>query len=339
MTCEKSANGRSAGNNAASGVDPNGGSGQLTDLWLRGGMSRRGDTVSQLEADSPSSLRHLRADIRDFANRWIRSARRAKVAQQKGGGMRGRLWILVVGLLLTMVRVPGIAQEAEPDARTVVQAAVRAMGADNVKSITYSGTTGYVATPGQNYAPSSDWPANQIVSYTRTIDYDAKSSKLDYTLRQGTGQGGPAGGGNAPTITNPLVGDQRTQQFVSGNVAWNMNGTMMVPAPGRCRAAAARDLADAARLSQSRADAGRQSDRHHAQRAGQGSHPSDLVHGPRQVSCAVRDQRQESRRADSDVLPESGRRRSLLRAGAHQLQGLRQRADVPHHVPPASRPR
>jgi len=53
MTCEKSANGRSAGNNAASRVDPNGRSGRLADLWLRGGMSRRGDTVSQLEADSP----------------------------------------------------------------------------------------------------------------------------------------------------------------------------------------------------------------------------------------------------------------------------------------------
>jgi hypothetical protein len=51
--------------------------------------------------------------------------------------MRGRLWILVSGLLLTMVRMPGIAQEAEPDARTVLQAAVRAMGADNVKAITY----------------------------------------------------------------------------------------------------------------------------------------------------------------------------------------------------------
>jgi len=59
MTCEKSANGRSAGNNAASRVDPNGRSGRLADLWLRGGMSRRGDTGSQLEADSPSSPSHL----------------------------------------------------------------------------------------------------------------------------------------------------------------------------------------------------------------------------------------------------------------------------------------
>jgi len=143
--------------------------------------------------------------------------------------MSGRLWILGVGLLLALTRVPGIAQE--PDARTLLQTSLKAMGGENLKSITYSGTTGYVATPGQNYAPSSDWPANQIVNYTRTIDYEARSSKLDYTLRQGTGQGGPAGGGNAPRITTPLIGDQRTVQMVNGNVAWNMNGTTVVPAP------------------------------------------------------------------------------------------------------------
>jgi glyoxylase-like metal-dependent hydrolase (beta-lactamase superfamily II) len=142
--------------------------------------------------------------------------------------MSGRLWILFVGLLLALARLPGIAQE--PDARTVVQASLKAMGGENLRSITYSGTTGYVANPGQNYAPSSDWPANQIVSYTRTIDYEARSSRLDYTLRQGTGQGGPAGGGNAPTVTTPLAGEQRTIQMVNGNVAWNMNGTTVVPA-------------------------------------------------------------------------------------------------------------
>src|SRR5262245_45339465 len=143
--------------------------------------------------------------------------------------MRGRFWSLLVGLLLALTRMPGIAQE--PDARTLLQTSLKAMGGENLKSITYSGTAGYVANVGQNYAPSSDWPANQIVTYTRTIDYDGKSSKVDYTLRQGTGQGGPAGGGNAPTITTPLVGDQRTIQLVSGNVAWNMNGTTVVPAP------------------------------------------------------------------------------------------------------------
>jgi glyoxylase-like metal-dependent hydrolase (beta-lactamase superfamily II) len=143
--------------------------------------------------------------------------------------MSGRLWILCVGLLLALVRVPGIAQE--PDARTLVEASLKAMGGENLRSITYSGTAGYVANVGQNYAPASDWPANQIVTYTRTLDYEARSSKVEYTLRQGTGQGGPAGGGNAPTITTPLVGEQRTVQMVNGNVAWNMNGTTVVPAP------------------------------------------------------------------------------------------------------------
>src|SRR5438132_12300931 len=96
--------------------------------------------------------------------------------------MRGKLWMLLVGALLAVSYAAATAQEE--DARTLLQTSLRAMGGENLKSITYSGTQGYVATPGQNYSPSSDWPANQIVSYTRTIDYDARSSKLDYTLRQ-----------------------------------------------------------------------------------------------------------------------------------------------------------
>jgi glyoxylase-like metal-dependent hydrolase (beta-lactamase superfamily II) len=143
--------------------------------------------------------------------------------------MNGRLWALVVGLLLALIRVGGIAQE--PDARTLVQTSLRAMGGENLTSIQYSGRAGYVASVGQNYSPASDWPANQLTSYTRTIDYEARSSQLDYTLTQGTGQGGPAGGGNAPAITTRFVGERRTIQMVSGDFAWNMNGTAVVPAP------------------------------------------------------------------------------------------------------------
>ena len=54
--------------------------------------------------------------------------------------MNGRLWILCVGLLLTLIRAAGIAQE--PDARTLLQTSLKAMGAENLKSITYSGTAG-----------------------------------------------------------------------------------------------------------------------------------------------------------------------------------------------------
>ena len=143
--------------------------------------------------------------------------------------MNVRLWVLVVGLLLTLTRVGGIAQE--PDARTVVQTALRAMGGESLTSIRYSGSTGYLAASGQNYSPANDWPANQMTSYTRTIDYEARSSTEDLTLEAGTGQGGPVGGGNAPVITSPLDGPQRQISMVSGDYAWTMEGTTVVPAP------------------------------------------------------------------------------------------------------------
>ena len=143
--------------------------------------------------------------------------------------MRSRLWILVVVVLLVVSVSLAMAQE--PDARTLLQTALKAMGGENMKSIRYSASAGYLAAVGQNYSPANDWPSNQLTSYTRTIDYEARSSNEDLTLKQGTGQGGPAGGGNAPLITTPLVGEQRRISMVSGNYAWNMQGTMVVPAP------------------------------------------------------------------------------------------------------------
>ena len=41
--------------------------------------------------------------------------------------MSGRLWVVVVGLLLALTRMAGIAQE--PDARALVQTSLKAMGA------------------------------------------------------------------------------------------------------------------------------------------------------------------------------------------------------------------
>jgi glyoxylase-like metal-dependent hydrolase (beta-lactamase superfamily II) len=143
--------------------------------------------------------------------------------------MHVRLWVLVVGLLLALTRVGGIAQE--PDARTVVQASLRAMGGENLTSIRYSGSAGYLAVSGQNYSAANDWPANQMNSYTRTIDYEARSSMEDLTLEAGSGEGGPTGGGNSPLITTPLEGEQRQISMVSGDYAWNMQGTTAVPAP------------------------------------------------------------------------------------------------------------
>ena len=107
------------------------------------------------------------------------------------------------------------------DARSVLQTASTAMGAANLKTIQYTGI-GWNAGVGQSYSASDDWPKFEITSYTRTIDYDARSSHEDLTRRQGNYP--PRGGGGTP-----LAGDQRQIAVVSGNSAWNVQGTTSVP--------------------------------------------------------------------------------------------------------------
>ena len=142
--------------------------------------------------------------------------------------MRKQLGVFVV-MSVAAVGVTGTAQA--PDARTVLQAALKAMGGENLRTIQYSGTTGYVSAVGQNYSPAHDWPANQLTTYTRTINYDARSSREEYVLRSGSGLGGPIGGGNAPLITTPFEGEQRRHFVVSGTFAWNIDGSAAVPQP------------------------------------------------------------------------------------------------------------
>ena len=109
------------------------------------------------------------------------------------------------------------------DTMTVIANASKAMGADNLKSIQYSGT-GWNAGVGQSFSPTDDWPRFDITAYTRTIDYDAKTSYEDLTRRQGNNP--PRGGG-----ATPIQGDQRNITAVSGNYAWNVNGANIAPQP------------------------------------------------------------------------------------------------------------
>ena len=92
-----------------------------------------------------------------------------------------------------------------------------------VKSIQYSGT-GWNAGVGQSFGPTDDWPRFDITAYTRTIDYDARTSYEDLTRRQGNNP--PRGGGGTP-----LQGDQRAITVVNGTYAWNVNGANVAPQP------------------------------------------------------------------------------------------------------------
>ncbi len=132
--------------------------------------------------------------------------------------MAKRFFVLVA--LLALTANMAVAQ----DARAVVQAASAHLGVASVKSIQYTGNGGWFGAFGQSFAPGENWPRTDIVTYTRTIDYEAKTSREEYTRRQGNN---PARGGGGV----PIQGEPRTVSIVSGNYAWNVQGENANPAP------------------------------------------------------------------------------------------------------------
>ena len=140
--------------------------------------------------------------------------------------MAKRLWFVVVLLALTS----GTA--AAQDGKAVLQAAVKAMGTESLKCITYSGTGGYVGIVGQGYSPADDWPKIELASLSRSINFEARTMREEQVRRQGNYP--RRGGGGIP-----IDGEQRQINLVSGNSAWNLAGTTVNPQPA---AAAARQL-------------------------------------------------------------------------------------------------
>src|SRR6266704_3370275 len=132
--------------------------------------------------------------------------------------------VYVAAALLALIVAMRETQRAQ-DARGVLQAAVKAMGTANVKTVQYSGT-GFNSAVGQSFSPAEDWPRFEVTRYTRTIDYDAKFSREELTRRQGNNP--PRGGGGTP-----LQGEQQQVAVVKGNYAWNMDGQNPVPQPGQ----------------------------------------------------------------------------------------------------------
>ena len=123
-----------------------------------------------------------------------------------------------VGVMLVLMAGTAAAQ----DARSVLQAASTAIGAATLKTVQITGT-GWNAAMGQSFSPEADWPRFEVTKYTRTIDYDGRSSSEQITRRQGSY---PAQGGGG----TPIQGEQQQHFLVSGNSAWNLQGTTAAPA-------------------------------------------------------------------------------------------------------------
>src|SRR6201987_6301073 len=122
---------------------------------------------------------------------------------------------LLMGTALMAVMSGPVAAQT---AASLLQAADKAIGANAVNSVQYSGT-GWMGAVGQSFATEgtgSDWPRTDFKSYSATIDYPSKSSKEEHVRVQGNN---PARGGGFV----PLQGEVRTTNFVSGNFAWNLN--------------------------------------------------------------------------------------------------------------------
>ena len=87
------------------------------------------------------------------------------------------------------------------DAKTVLENASKAMGIP--KSVVYSGT-GYNGFFGQAVQPGFSWPQRELTGYSRSINYDQKSSKEELVFKE------------------QVFGGQRQNNEVNGDKAWAM---------------------------------------------------------------------------------------------------------------------
>jgi len=102
--------------------------------------------------------------------------------------VRKHIAVVVLTMAAAVVPAMALAQEAKPaapetkpvpppptDAKSVLAAVEKAMGAASVNTIQYSGS-GSNAGIGQNRNPQADWPLVRVKSYTREVDFGATGS-------------------------------------------------------------------------------------------------------------------------------------------------------------------
>ena len=131
-------------------------------------------------------------------------------------------WIAIFATLVGFVG--SAAAQNVSDVRSVLEASLKAMGGVGLKTLQYS-ANGWSSRIGQTYGLAEDWPHYEVADYTRIVDYDAKTSREDYTRRQG----------NYPTLGRPPMPEAHVTAILSGGYAWDMQGATPVPQPARRR--------------------------------------------------------------------------------------------------------
>ncbi len=125
----------------------------------------------------------------------------------------GLSFVLAFGLGACATTPPGESADA------ALARAAQAMGVGQLKTLRYVGEgTGH--TFGQAFTPGSAWPRITLHSVTRSIDYENAAMRDEIVLSRAE----PKGGGGYP-----ISGQQRNDQFVSGELAWNQTGPAASP--------------------------------------------------------------------------------------------------------------
>ncbi len=136
---------------------------------------------------------------------------------------------IIAGVVFTLFASLASAQ----DAKTVIAGASKAMGADTLNTLEFSGSGADFAV-GQAFSGSSPWPKFIDKTYTRQVDFRVPSSKMDRIRMQG--ENPPRGGGQ-----QPVRGEQPQNQtiVVNANTPWVQQLEIWMLPQGFLRAAAA----------------------------------------------------------------------------------------------------
>ena len=141
------------------------------------------------------------------------------------------LAVVVAGATASMQQQPGYI-----DPQPILQSAAKAIGTDNLRCVTVSGTRGYGGAVGQqpHAMEGVDWPRIPFISYTRSMNWETGVMKEEFDRKPGQnpaswkyGLGWRDGG---PTQKN-----ERQVFITNGQYSWAQDGVGATPVAARPR--------------------------------------------------------------------------------------------------------
>jgi glyoxylase-like metal-dependent hydrolase (beta-lactamase superfamily II) len=137
-----------------------------------------------------------------------------------------------LAILLAVTAATVATQQFPPgyvDPRPVLQAAARAIGTDNLKCVTISGTAYNGAVGQQREAGKNiDWPRiDALTNYTRTMNWGARTMREEFDRKPGLAPASWKYG--VGWVDGPLQQNPHQVFMVNGNYAWHMDGAGATP--------------------------------------------------------------------------------------------------------------